>query len=62
MASELFSVDDSKAKPLTRIGFGTVLTHEKDGIARGTGAVVTLANEKENLVIVKEKASATLFI
>ncbi|HNU15838.1 MAG TPA: amidohydrolase family protein, partial [Chitinophagaceae bacterium] len=29
-----------------------------DGIARGTGAVVTLANEKENFVIVKENASA----
>ena len=39
-------------------GFGTVLTHVKDGVSRGTGAVVTLANEKENLVIVKEKASA----
>jgi hypothetical protein len=35
-----------------------VLTHVKDGIARGSGAVVTLANEKENLVIVKERASA----
>ena len=34
------------------------LSHVKDGIARGTGAVVTLANEKENLVIIKEKASA----
>lgn len=39
-------------------GFGTVLTHLKDGIARGTGAIVTLADEKENLVILKEKASA----
>ncbi len=33
---DLFSVDDSKAKPLRDIGFGTVLTHQKDGIARGT--------------------------
>jgi Imidazolonepropionase and related amidohydrolases len=55
---KLFNVDDSKAKSLRDIGFGTVLTHQKDGIARGTGVVVTLANEKENLVIVKEKASA----
>ncbi|HEY4335058.1 MAG TPA: amidohydrolase family protein, partial [Puia sp.] len=37
---------------------GTVLTHLKDGIARGTGAVVTLADEKENLAIVKARASA----
>jgi imidazolonepropionase-like amidohydrolase len=56
--SKIFVADDAKAKPLREIGFGTVLTHEKDGIARGTGVVVTLANEKENLVIVKEKASA----
>src|SRR4029078_10315793 len=30
----------------------------RDGIARGTGTLVTLSNEKENLVILKEKASA----
>lgn len=57
-ASEIFVSDDSKAKTLRDIGFGSVLTHNKDGIARGTGAFVTLANEKENLVIVKAKASA----
>ena len=57
-AVELFAADDAKAKPLRDIGFGTVLTHNKDGIARGTGAVVTLANKKENLVILKDKASA----
>ena len=61
-ASKLFAADDSKAKPLREIGFGTVLTHVKDGIARGTGAVVTLATAKdgfkENLILIKEKASA----
>ncbi len=57
-AYKIFAVDDSKAKPLREIGFGTVLSHVKDGIARGTGAVVSLANEKENLVVIKEKASA----
>ncbi|MBC7850629.1 MAG: amidohydrolase family protein [Chitinophagaceae bacterium] len=56
--ARLFAVDDPKAKVLRDQGFGTVLSHQKDGIARGTGVVVTLANEKENLVIVKEKASA----
>jgi imidazolonepropionase-like amidohydrolase len=57
-ASKLFTVDDAKAKPLRETGFGTVLSHVKDGIARGTGTVVTLANEKDNLVMVKDKASA----
>jgi len=56
--ARLFTVDDAKAKSLREIGFGTVLSHLKDGIARGTGAVVTLANEKENLVMVKQKAAA----
>ncbi len=56
--SEAFMVNESKAKDLRAIGFGTVLTHQMDGISRGTGAVVTLANEKENLVMLKEKASA----
>lgn len=55
---KVFTVNDATAKPLREAGFGTVLTHVRDGVARGTGAVVTLANEKENLVIVKEKASA----
>jgi len=57
-ASKVFAVDDTKAKSLRDIGFGTVLTHVKDGIARGTGTVVTLANDNENVVLVKEKASA----
>lgn len=59
-AIRLFGVDDARAKPLREAGFGTVLTHQKDGIVRGTGALVTLANDKDNLVIVKEKASANL--
>ncbi|MFZ1262491.1 MAG: amidohydrolase family protein [Chitinophagaceae bacterium] len=57
-AYKVFTVDDAKAKPLREAGFGTVLSHVRDGIARGTGTVVTLANEKENLVMLKEKASA----
>ena len=57
-ASRLFTVDDAKARPLREVGFGTVLSHLKDGIARGTGVVVTLGDEKENFVIVKQRASA----
>ncbi|KIC90703.1 amidohydrolase family protein [Flavihumibacter solisilvae] len=57
-AGSMFVADDSKAKSLREQGFGTVLTHNKDGIARGTGALVTLANEKENKVVLKDRASA----
>lgn len=56
--SHLFVVDDAKAKPLRDLGFGTVQIVSKDGIARGTGVVATLANEKENLDIVKTRSSA----
>jgi imidazolonepropionase-like amidohydrolase len=56
--AKLFTSDDAKAKPLRDAGFGTVLAHQKDGIARGTGVLATLATSKENLVIIKEKASA----
>lgn len=57
-AFRVFAADDAKAKPMRELGFGAVLTHVKDGIARGTGAVVTLGSEKENFVLLKEKASA----
>ena len=57
-AIKSFIADDKKADELRKIGFGTVLTHNKDGIARGTGAIVTLANDKENNLVVKADASA----
>src|SRR4051812_39718457 len=53
-AFKVFTVDEAKAKPLRDLGFGTVLSHVRDGIARGTGTLVTLANEKENMVILKD--------
>lgn len=57
-ASKIFTAGETKAKVLRDIGFGAVLTHQKDGIARGTGSFVTLANQADNLVIIKERASA----
>ena len=57
-AASLFTADEGKAKTLRDAGFGVVLTHQKDGIARGTGTVVSLANNAENFTILKEKASS----
>ncbi len=57
-ASKVFTVNDNKAKELRGNGFGVVLTHVNDGIVRGNGTLVSLANEKENKVMLKEKASA----
>lgn len=56
--AKLFNVDDSKAKDLRKIGFGSVAAHQMDGISRGTSVFVSLAKEKENLVILKEHAAA----
>lgn len=55
---ELFSASDKDASSLRESGFGTVLTHQRDGIARGTGTLVTLASLPDNFVVLKEKASA----
>ncbi len=57
-AYRIFTADEAKAKALRDIGFGSVLTHQKDGIARGTGAFVTLAAQPDNFVLLKDKASA----
>lgn len=57
-ASEIFSAEEAKAKSLRDMGFGVVLTHQKDGIARGTGALVSLADDKENLLLIRPKAAA----
>jgi imidazolonepropionase-like amidohydrolase len=57
-ASRLFTADETRAKPLRDQGFGTVLSHVKDGISRGTGVVVTLTDENENFAVVKQHASA----
>ncbi|GAA4344108.1 amidohydrolase family protein [Flaviaesturariibacter amylovorans] len=57
-AHRQFAATEANAKVLRDLGFGTVLTHLKDGIARGTGALVTLRGGRENETILKERASA----
>jgi len=60
-ASSLFVTDDTKAKSLREIGFGAVLTHQKDGIARGTGTLVSLANKKRKQCHSQRKSIIPLF-
>lgn len=57
-ASALFTVVDKDAEVWRSSGFGTVLTHQRDGIARGSGTVVTLAHGPANFVMLKPIASA----
>lgn len=57
-ANTLFKADEKAAEELRKLGFGAALTHQKDGIARGSGACVTLGNRKENEEIVRGICSA----
>ena len=40
-------MDDPKAKALRDAGFGTVLSHVRDGIARGTGHLLLWPMKKK---------------
>ncbi|MFN8308767.1 MAG: amidohydrolase family protein [Chitinophagales bacterium] len=53
-----FQINDNAAAEYRKLGFGAVLTHRRDGIARGTGALVLLGNEKENRLVLKPQAGA----
>lgn len=44
-ASVLYKYDEKKAKIYTDAGFGFALVHQRDGIARGSGALVSLGDE-----------------
>lgn len=47
-AIRTFKYDDKKAKTLRNAGFGVVNSHIQDGIARGTGVLVTLNGDGNN--------------
>ena len=53
-SGELFKVDVKQAEALRKLGFGVVLTHQQDGIMRGTSALVTLGNGKANDVMLAD--------
>lgn len=57
-ASEHFVINKSKAAGFRKWGFGTVLSYNPDGIARGSSTVVLLSDDNENESILLEKASA----
>lgn len=57
-ALKIFVKDSKAAEEFRRLGFGTVLTFQKDGIVRGSAIAVTLGEGRENELIVNEKAAA----
>lgn len=54
-AFENFKTNDKAASELRKLGFGAVLTHNMDGISRGSSVMVTLGNGNEHEVIVRER-------
>lgn len=57
-AVRLFTNDTKAAEEMRGIGFGSVLTFQKDGIVRGSASVVSLGDSKENELVIKDKAAA----
>ncbi len=56
-ASYHYQYDAQQAKSYIDAGFGAVLSHQKDGIVRGTGALIAL-HENENIGLLKSQTSA----
>ncbi|HLC84034.1 MAG TPA: amidohydrolase, partial [Bacteroidia bacterium] len=57
-AFKLYTNNDKQADELRKLGFGLALTSQKDGIVRGSGALVALTNNRENENIIMDKAAA----
>lgn len=57
-ANKLFADDSKSADEMRKLGFGAVLTFQKDGIVRGSAAVVSLGDGRENELMIKDKAAA----
>lgn len=54
----IFSVDSKKADELRKVGFGSVNVINRDGIARGISAAVTLNEGNDNNVFLKDQTAA----
>jgi imidazolonepropionase-like amidohydrolase len=53
-----FAIDTRKADDMRKAGFGSVNVINRDGIARGTSAAVTLNDLGEHLVVIKDQSAA----
>jgi imidazolonepropionase-like amidohydrolase len=54
---ENIKIDEKKSKQLRDIGFGSVVSHNMDGIMRGSGALLLLSDNKVQDIILKQKSS-----
>ncbi|MGV6828097.1 MAG: amidohydrolase family protein [Flavobacteriales bacterium] len=60
-ASDFFKYDSKKATTLRKAGFGTVNSHQMDGIARGTGILIALNDDDDNSVRIINDQSGQFF-
>ncbi|MBK8564368.1 MAG: amidohydrolase family protein [Saprospiraceae bacterium] len=54
-AFENFKTNEKAAGEFRKLGFGAVLSHNMDGISRGSSVMVTLGDGNEHDVIIKER-------
>ena len=59
-AALMFQPDTGQAKNWRKQGFGLVLSHQDDGIARGTASLVFTGDESAHEMLLKAKAAAVL--
>ena len=57
-AAAHFTANEEQAKSFRQLGFGAVLTYLADGIARGTGAVVSTGQGSDNELLISADAAA----
>lgn len=57
-AKTVFHGDAAKSEDLKKNGFSTVQSLIHDGIARGTSVVVSLGDERDNLIMLNDQAAA----
>lgn len=56
-AVEHFTANPKAAAELRKLGFGVVLSHQKDGIARGSATLVALLDKNDNKAVLVEDAA-----
>ncbi|MCB0639496.1 MAG: amidohydrolase family protein, partial [Lewinella sp.] len=56
-ADEHFSPDQRTAGSLREMGFGAVVTHQQDGISRGSSAAVALGDQRAHELILSEQTA-----
>ncbi len=54
-----FVIDNKNGETLRKAGFGMVLSMRKDGICRGSAALVTLLEGNHNEALIRDKAAAS---